>query len=192
MSNSQSHFTKGYLRQHFTRKSTIYSNDDCYFHSETDYDARNNIEDPLLNFCLPRGWYIYMYIYIGNLQWVLWKPTLRWRWSCEKFIRDEHLWKEEGRSQTVMWLGQSLGGPGARALERVASITVFWSDQSGQGFIYTPAFLGHWMQVSLRKGDFRQGQSLQLGQTLRKLTAGGSLLATILRARQQAPSWSWI
>lgn len=85
-------------------------------------------------------------------------------------------------------MGQSLSQPVEGALGRVASIKVLPDGQKWPS-IYTPALLSHWMQASLRMCDFKQGQSPQLRQTLKKLIVGGNyLLTTLLRARQQALS----
>lgn len=83
-----------------------------------------------------------------------------------------------GRSQVVMQLDKAQANFGRYSRENV--VHQFYQMGPKGPNLSILALLSHWMHDCLRKCEFRRGQSLQPGQTLKKLRAEVCLLIAFL------------
>lgn len=88
-----------------------------------------------------------------------------------------------------MQVGQSLRQRRGGAFEKVTVIKVLPNGLKRLS-LYTSVLLSHWCKLPWDSNICNQ--CLKLGQTPKKLTAGGSLLVSPLRGRLQILSWSWV
>lgn len=140
MSNSKKHFTKGYLKQHFTGKLKINSSGFYCFYLEIEYTIRNSIVFPF---------YLLMYIKGMSSRFSesqLWDEDWGTRYllginTCEK-KREEAEWGR-GTRQNVMQVGQSICWPGEEVFRECHPSDFTWWTIKGN----TLALLSH--QVSL-------------------------------------------
>lgn len=121
---------------------------------------------------------------------------LRWSLRRSVFIRDQHVWKEGGRSRIGRGKATNCdAGPTKLCATQISKTNVTWKSCSASGKrlgLYTPAVLSYQMQVAPRGLWFQWDGSLQLRLTLGELTAGGWVLTTTPVAGQQVPPWRGI